>query len=288
MNRYDRRPDQQYDDYGNDARQSQQWDQTASQAGETADYDRDARNRSRYENRGYGDFDRGNRQSPMGEQNRYHDSDNRDRYDQRRGARISERYERDSDRGYGRFTGDSYGGRDYADTSSSYYGSSFGVAPLGMGSAGMGYAAGGYRSDRGYDQDRYSADRRGDHDRGFLERAGDEIASWFGDNDAARRREQDHRGSGPQNYARSDERILDDVCDRLTEDRYVDARDITVTVQEREVTLDGTVSSKAAKRRAEDCADHVSGVKHVQNNLRVSERQETGTRQSTDTSSGIL
>lgn len=288
MNRYDRRPDQ-YGDYGNDARQSQQWDQSAGQAGEmTNDYDRDTRGPSRYENRGYSDFDRGNRQMPMAEQNRYHDNDARDSYGQRRGSSLSDRYERGQDRGYGRFTADSYGGRDFADTSSSYYGSSLGAAPFGMGSAGMGYAAGGYRSDRAHDQGRYSADRRGDHDRGFFERAGDEIASWFGDNDAARRREQDHRGSGPQNYARSDERILDDVCDRLTEDSYVDARDITVTVQEREVTLDGTVSSKAAKRRAEDCADHVSGVKHVQNNLRVSERQETGTRQSTDTSSGIL
>lgn len=284
MNRYDRRTDQQYDDYDNDARQSQQWDQTAGQAGEaTADYDRDARDRSRYENRGYSDFDRGNRQMSMTQQNRYHDSESRDDYDQRRGARISDRYERGRDRGYGRFTADSYGGRDYADTSSSFYGSGLGAAPVGMG-----YAATGYRSDRSYDRDRYSADRRGDHDRGFFERAGDEIASWFGDDDAARRREQDHRGSGPQNYARSDERILDDVCDRLTEDRYVDARDITVTVQEREVTLDGTVSSKAAKRRAEDCADHVSGVTHVQNNLRVSDRYETSMRQSTETPSGGL
>ena len=32
--------------------------------------------------------------------------------------------------------------------------------------------------------------------RGFFERAGDEVASWFGDDDAGRRREQDERGSG--------------------------------------------------------------------------------------------
>lgn len=34
---------------------------------------------------------------------------------------------------------------------------------------------------------------RGDEDRGFFERAGDEIASWFGDDDAQRRRERDER-----------------------------------------------------------------------------------------------
>jgi osmotically-inducible protein OsmY len=35
------------------------------------------------------------------------------------------------------------------------------------------------------------------------------------------------------------------------------------------VTLSGTVTSRMAKRRAEDLADSVSGVEHVQNNLRV-------------------
>jgi hypothetical protein len=34
---------------------------------------------------------------------------------------------------------------------------------------------------------------RGDDDRGFFERAGDEVRSWFGDDDAQRRREMDER-----------------------------------------------------------------------------------------------
>src|SRR3546814_9618748 len=44
---------------------------------------------------------------------------------------------------------------------------------------------------------------RGRHDRGFFERAGDEVLSWFGDEDAQRRRERDHRGRGPADYVRS-------------------------------------------------------------------------------------
>ncbi|HET9811418.1 MAG TPA: DUF2171 domain-containing protein [Sphingomicrobium sp.] len=54
------------------------------------------------------------------------------------------------------------------------------------------------RSD--YDRDRERGDWRGDYDsrgrrddRGFFERAGDEIASWFGDEDAERRRRHDER-----------------------------------------------------------------------------------------------
>lgn len=78
-----------------------------------------------------------------------------------------------------------------------------------------------------------------------------------------------HRGHGPKNYKRSDERIREDVNDYLTDDSELDASDIVVDVKNGEVTLNGTVSEKAAKRRAEDLADAVSGVSHVQNNIRV-------------------
>jgi osmotically-inducible protein OsmY len=80
-----------------------------------------------------------------------------------------------------------------------------------------------------------------------------------------------HRGRGPKNYSRSDHRIQEDVNDRLTDDHFLDATHIDVNVAGGEVTLGGTVTSRADKRRAEDLADEVSGVKHVQNNLRIQE-----------------
>jgi osmotically-inducible protein OsmY len=119
-------------------------------------------------------------------------------------------------------------------------------------------------------------------ERGFFERAGDEVRSWFGDDDADRRREMDvrrgehHRGRGPKGYQRSDERIREDVNDRLTDDPHIDASDIDVTVSSREVTLSGTVKSRFEKRHAEDLAESVSGVSHVQNNLRVQQFAGTG------------
>ena len=64
---------------------------------------------------------------------------------------------------------------------------------------------------------------------------------------------------------------MEDACDCLTDDWGVDARQISVTVKGGEVTLDGTVPSRQQKRRAEDLIDDLSGVKHVQNNLRVQE-----------------
>lgn len=49
-------------------------------------------------------------------------------------------------------------------------------------------------------------------------------------------------GRGPKGYQRSDERIREDISDRLTEAPDVDASDITVAVSSREVILTGTVS----------------------------------------------
>jgi len=77
------------------------------------------------------------------------------------------------------------------------------------------------------------------------------------------------RGKGPKGYVRSDERIKEDVSDRLSDDDTLDASDITVEVSGGEVTLSGYVDSRQAKHVAEDCAEQCVGVSHVQNNLRV-------------------
>ena len=63
---------------------------------------------------------------------------------------------------------------------------------------------------------------------------------------------QNHRGRGPKDYKRSDDRIKEDVNDRITDDYFLDASDISVEVSDQEVTLSGTVQSRWEKRRAED------------------------------------
>ena len=118
----------------------------------------------------------------------------------------------------------------------------------------------------GYDLDgadgryRGEAARSHDHDRGFLGRKGREL---FGLGEGV------HRGRGPQGYRRSDERISEDVHERLTEDPHLDASAIGVTVNDGEVTLTGTVDSRDAKHHAEHLVERLGGVTHVQNNLRV-------------------
>jgi osmotically-inducible protein OsmY len=127
----------------------------------------------------------------------------------------------------------------------------------------------GYRS-RGGGGESWPSESR--QERGFFDKASDEVSSWFGDEEAERRRRQDqmHYGRGPKNYTRSDERIREDVCDRLTDDGMVDASDIEVEVKGSEVTLSGNVPDRMQRHRAEYCTERVSGVSHVQNNLRVS------------------
>jgi hypothetical protein len=76
-------------------------------------------------------------------------------------------------------------------------------------------------------------------------------------------------GRGPKGYQRSDERILEEVCDCMTEDPMLDASDIEVEVKQGEVMLSGSVTSRDQKRRAEDVAERISGVRDVTNQLRV-------------------
>lgn len=75
--------------------------------------------------------------------------------------------------------------------------------------------------------------------------------------------------NAPRGYRRSDERILDEVCERLTEDDAIDASDVEVTVKDGDVTLAGTVPDRAMKLSAELICGSVRGVVDITNLLRI-------------------
>jgi osmotically-inducible protein OsmY len=146
------------------------------------------------------------------------------------------------------------------------------------------------REEHGRPRDeRDERDARGRGGRGWWDRAADEVLAWFGDDEAARRRRAEsgrgrdergemrgsglYRGRGPKNYRRPDERIREEINDRLTDNDWLDASDVDVSVTSGEVTLSGTVDSRYSKRLAEDIAESVTGVTNVQNNLRVQNYQ---------------
>jgi hypothetical protein len=78
-----------------------------------------------------------------------------------------------------------------------------------------------------------------------------------------------YTGRGPKGYIRSDDRIKEDVNDRLEQHGEIDAWEIVVMVQNGEVTLEGTVPDRRTKRLAEDVVEDSPGVKQVHNRLRI-------------------
>lgn len=78
-----------------------------------------------------------------------------------------------------------------------------------------------------------------------------------------------YAGRGPRGYQRSDERIREELNERLTAHGLIDATDVDCQVVNGEVTLSGFVDSRAAKRAARDLAEDLYGVREVHNQLRV-------------------
>jgi hypothetical protein len=96
-----------------------------------------------------------------------------------------------------------------------------------------------------------------------------------------------YAGRGPRGWHRSDERILEDVNERLTDHPDIDATDIEVAVKNGEVTLTGLVESRPVKRMAEDVAESASGVREIHNQLRIREyREERPQREQPDQATG--
>lgn len=87
--------------------------------------------------------------------------------------------------------------------------------------------------------------------------------------DAGQYKGSGFRGRGPRGYRRSDERIAEDLNERLTDDHHIDASDLQVSVSGGVVTLSGTVDKRWMKHRAEDLAESCTGVTDVRNEIRV-------------------
>ena len=85
----------------------------------------------------------------------------------------------------------------------------------------------------------------------------------------------------PKGYTRSDERIREDICDRLSE-ADVECEEVTVTVRSGEVTLAGRAPSGDARREIEQIAENVSGVQDVTNQIRT--RPDESGKEETDES----
>lgn len=112
---------------------------------------------------------------------------------------------------------------------------------------------------------------------GFQSRQEERYGGYYGESSglADQRRwpaDGPHAGKGPKDYRRSDDAIRNDVCEMLTQHGHIDATDINVSVHNGEVTLSGNVPDKHMRREVEDALDELSGVRDVNNQLRIDNR----------------
>ena len=90
-----------------------------------------------------------------------------------------------------------------------------------------------------------------------------------------------HRGKGPKGYTRSDERLKEVICEKLTDDPMIDASEINIEVTGQTVKLTGTVDDRSTKYEVEELVERCGGVKDIDNQLRV--RSQGGSMQTSQT-----
>jgi len=83
-------------------------------------------------------------------------------------------------------------------------------------------------------------------------------------------------GRGPKGYVRSDDRLNEEINERLMRDPDIDASEVEVRVENCVVTLGGSVADRNEKYRVEDLVARVMGVKDVTNQLRIVEDRSNG------------
>ena len=81
--------------------------------------------------------------------------------------------------------------------------------------------------------------------------------------------QEKHAGQAPANYDRPDHLVEQEVKERLTQDAFLDPSNMTVSVSNGGVLLEGFVAQLADKERAEAAALSVHGARTCQNNLRL-------------------
>jgi osmotically-inducible protein OsmY len=172
--------------------------------------------------------------------------------------------------GYGQGFGRDFGGAQNSGADGSWglgYGGSLGASDYRAGGGGEAYG-GGFT---GGDYERSFGGRGG----GFgpsRDEAEDVYQASYGGAGEARAFDRDaqegpHRGRGPAGWTMSDTRIREELCERLTDDRWLDATDLEVLVADGEVTLTGHVDSRDDALYAEAIAMRVPGVKRVNNRI---------------------
>jgi len=147
----------------------------------------------------------------------------------------------DGPRGYGFDDGDGsgYNDRGYSD----------------RGYGGQGYSNQGFGSEGAANQGYFGTDY---HNRGYNYPRHPQPSSQGG-----------HRGKGPMNFAYSDEKLRERICEMLADHDLIDPSNVDIQVKSGEVTITGTIEDRHQKRLIEDMVDNVPGVQDIHMSVKV-------------------
>ncbi len=81
--------------------------------------------------------------------------------------------------------------------------------------------------------------------------------------------QHENRRRGPKNFQRTDARLQEEVSERVMYARHVDSSEVTVSVRDALVTLEGTVPERWMRYALENLAIFTWGVLDVDNRIRV-------------------
>jgi len=131
------------------------------------------------------------------------------------------------------------------------------------------------RDERGCCEDDSSCEERFDQSRptdakskkGYFENEEDQSSRWFDKNDPPQPSPSGDRSS--DHHSPSDERMKDELSRALADSPLLDAADIIADINEGLVVLNGSVNNEDEKQAAADIANAVSGVRDVENRLRI-------------------
>lgn len=205
------------------------------------------------------------------------------RYQNRGGARDWQGYERNDYR-QDRYAGHGYGSAPQAGQYNpspeddyrpmQYWGGGDSYGRTGRGPSGYASEQGYGGNNRGQASQSYGDSGAG-YDQGFASDAQGYSGSGYSGSQG-----KSHRGMGPKNYMRSDERLREDINEKLTDAPWLDASEINVQAKDGKITLEGSVSERHLKHKVEDLVDRCYGVKDIDNRLTVrSANQGSSTNQ---------
>lgn len=171
-------------------------------------------------------------------------------------------------------------GQDYGRAEESYRGGQYGQREQGS-YGGTSYQRGGFRGEQwrpqesgrqrqGYGGQYESQSFEQPYPPGFQSEFGSsQRATRYGSGREGNVGVGSHRGKGPKGYTRSDERLREVICEKLTDDPTIDASEINVEVTAQIVKLTGTVDDRSVKYEVEELIERCGGVKDIDNQLRV-------------------